>query len=353
MLLRIWAALLFVTLASAAAAQTQQPVDRNCRDDRGRERCADSALQQLRTLYGVQSIEELAASGAEVRRIFYVDGYGRDTVLIAFVRAPTSDPTLWIHHPRQDGEERLEPFHAPVPIDVWNEVIERGRNFHRSFAGQSGPTIEPDGSIMVCSHSWIYVVEAAERASAGRPGRIRRKIEDACQDGPAKIYAGELERIALALIPHCAALEPEQYRNPASILAACRMLHGDRLAAAEVMNRAMAFRELRGPVDVDRISGSFAEATEIDWAGQLYRGSGYRAGEFWTARLERGDGRPTHMYFERAVGETADRVRVAGMLSRSIEDGTETAAIEQIWARDINGLMQLERATIGPWQRRR
>jgi hypothetical protein len=59
------------------------------------------------------------------------------------------------------------------------------------------------------------------------------------------------------------------------------------------------------------------------------------------------------LYLQRAEGETADRVRVTGSLSRSLENVTETAAIEQIWARDINGEMQMQRATIGPWQRGR
>jgi hypothetical protein len=348
MFFRICAALLLAPLASAAAAQTQRPVDRNCSDDRGVNRCSEDQQRQMRELYGVQSIEELAAAGTEARRIFYVDGYGRDLVLIAFVRAPGRDPELQVHYPRREGEQRPEPVRVPVAQDSWNEIARRGSYFDRSFAPLAG---RQDS---ICLHSWVYTIEAAERSRfPERPFGIRRKVEDACERGPGQIYSEEVQRIALPLVPHCAALDPGQYRNPASILAACRMLHGDRLAAAEVLNRAMDFRQLRGPVDAGRITGRFAEETEIDWAGQRYRGPGYRAGEFWTARLERTGGGPTNMYFQRMEGETADRVRLTGSLSRRLENVSETASVEQIWVRDVNGVMQMERATIGPWQRDR
>jgi hypothetical protein len=348
MLFRISVALLFASLASGAAAQTRQPVDRNCSDDRGVNRCSEDQQRQMPALYGVPTIEELAGAGTEVRRIFYVDGYGRDLVLIAFVRAPGLDPELQVHYPPREGEQAPEPVRVPVAQDSWNEIARRGSYFDRSFA----PLAAQQDSI--CLHSWVYTIEAAERSRVpGQPIGIRRKVQDTCEEAPGVIYGAEVQRIALPLVPHCAALDPAQYRNPASILAACRMLHGDRLAAAEVTNRAMDFRQLRGPVDAGRIAGHFAEDTAIDWAGQRYRGPGYRAGEFWTARLERAGGGATNLYLQRAEGETADRVRVTGSLSRSLENVTETAAIEQIWARDINGEMQMQRATIGPWQRGR
>ena len=304
----------------------------------------------MRALYGVPSIEEHAAAGDELRRIFYVDGYGRDLILIAFVRAPGRDPELRVHYPRREREARPDPLRAPVPQGAWNEVVARAAHFDRSFVAvpEAGPSI--------CSHSWVYVMEAAEPSRyPQQPVQIRRKTEDACEEGPGQVYARDLARLALGLIPHCSALDPAQHRNEASMLDACRILHGDRLAAAEVLNRAGAFRQLRGPQDAERIAGHFAQETQIDWAGAPYRGAGYRAGEFWTARLGPGDG-PTNMYFERVEGETGRRVRLSGSLSRSVDTprgegtGIETATVEQIWTRDGNGEMQVERATIGPWR---
>jgi hypothetical protein len=148
------------------------------------------------------------------------------------------------------------------------------------------------------------------------------------------------------------ALDPNQHRNPASILSFCTLLHGDRLAAAEVANSAMTFGSLRGSADSGRISGLFADETAIDWAGEQYRGPGHRAGEFWASRSAPSAGTTTNMGFERFEGETGARVRVVGQLSRSLGDAIETAAVEQIWGRDVNGVMRIERATVGPWGRR-
>jgi len=161
-----------------------------------------------------------------------------------------------------------------------------------------------------------------------------------------------MQRIALPLLPHCAALDPGQHRNAASILSFCRLLQGDRLAAAEVANIAMAFRSLRGSADSGRIAGLFAEETAIDWAGEQYRGPGHRAGEYWASRSAPSAGTTTNMAFERFEAQAGARVRVVGRLSRSLGSAIETAAVEQTWGRDVNGVMRIERATVGPWRGR-
>jgi hypothetical protein len=164
-----------------------------------------------------------------------------------------------------------------------------------------------------------------------------------------------VQRLALGLLPHCAALDPRQHRNPATILANCQLLHGDRLAAAEVMNRLDAFRRVEGPQHVALLQGVFAHQTEIDWAGDRYSGPGYRANAFWAGKLEQPADRGTSFGVSRVIGESAHRVRVAGEMSRAADTpqgaamGSETASVEQIWVRDVNGEMALERATIGPW----
>ncbi|HEX8215926.1 MAG TPA: hypothetical protein VF577_00555, partial [Allosphingosinicella sp.] len=107
MFLRISSALLFVSFAAAAPAQ--QAVDPNCSDDRGLNRCSDEQQRQMRQLYAVPTIEEHAAAGEEVRRVFYVDGYGRDLILIAFVRSPGKDPEVRVHYPQRPGGTRPEP----------------------------------------------------------------------------------------------------------------------------------------------------------------------------------------------------------------------------------------------------
>lgn len=335
---------------AAAGASGQGTADPNCTDDRLVDRCAEAEQRRMRALYGVRPIEEHAAAGDEVRRVFYVDGYGRDLVLIAFVRTAGRDPEVQVHYPRREGSEQPAALRAPVPQPVWDEIAERALYFDRTFVPR--PEAEPS----ICMHSWVYTIETAEPPNNPREQPlVRRKTEDACGDGPGQVFALELQRIALPLFPHCAALDPEHHRNDTSILDACRILYGDRLAAAEVFNRARAFRQLARPHDAERIAGHFAHDVQIDWAGTPYRGPGYRAGEFWIGRLGAGE-YPTNMYVERIDGESSGRVRVTGLLSRTSDTqrgegtGQETATIEQIWVRDINGTMMIERATIGPWR---
>ncbi|WP_431851805.1 hypothetical protein [Allosphingosinicella sp.] len=235
--------------APSAAAAAQRSTDPSCSDDRGVDRCSEEQQRRTRQLFGVRSIEEHGAAGDDVRRVFYVDGYGRDIVMIAFVRAPGRDPTAWIYHPEREGEARPEPFQAPVSQEAWKEVVEGSANFHRSFVGQRpAPTANSEeGEIVVCLHSWVYTIEAVDRPQLNSPPQIRRKTEDACEDGPGEAFAQQLDRIARSMFPHCAALDVEQYGNEAMALAACRILRGDRLAAAEVLNGAQAIADGGAP----------------------------------------------------------------------------------------------------------
>jgi hypothetical protein len=63
----------------------------------------------------------------------------------------------------------------------------------------------------------------------------------------------------------------------------------------------------------------------------------------------------TNIAFERVEGETADRVRMTGLLSRTTDTprgagtGNESAPVELIWVRDHNGGLRVERATVGRW----
>jgi len=233
-----------LALALALAALQPAPPPRDCQDDQGTDRCAEAAQQRMRALYAVRSIEEHRAAGDQVWRIFYVDGYGRDVVLISFVRAAGHDPTMWVHFPSDQGASPSEPLQAPVPQPLWNEVRSRSENFERTFAPEPG---RDPSAIRLCLHGWVYAVESVGRRLGRAEAPVRRKVENACEDGPTAAYAQDIQRIALSLLPYCAALDPSHHRNPASTIAACRLLSGDRLAAAEVMNEASVFRSYEGP----------------------------------------------------------------------------------------------------------
>ena len=294
MIVKLAAAVLLSILATASSATAQNERDSNCRDDRGVDRCSEEQQRRVRTLYGVRSIEEHQAAGDEVRRVFYVDGYGNDLVMIAFVRAPGRDPAVWIHHPQREGEPRSEPIQAAVPQAVWNDVIERSAVFHRSFIPQPRQrrtSSDEEETVVVCLHSWVYTIEAVDRPEFDAQPQIRRKTEDACEDGPGEAFVQQLGNIARSLFPHCAALDVEQYRNAAVALAACRILRGDRLAAAEVLNSAGAFINIEGPGDARLVSGLFDPSATLSWNGEQYRGNGFNAGEFWAARVGAQQGR--------------------------------------------------------------
>ena len=340
-------------ITAAAPVAAQRPVDRNCSDDRGVDRCSEEQQRRTRQLFSVRSIEEHGAAGDQVRRVFYVDGYGRDVVLIAFVRAPGRDPVVSVHFPRREVDGTETPLQAAVPMAVWNEVIDRSGTFHRRFVA-APESSAGSGVIVLCMHSWVYTIEASDPGGLQNE-RIRRKTEDACEDGPGEVYADDIERLALSLIPHCAALAPDQYRNRAALLSACRILRGDRLAAAEVRNRADAFTHVEGLSDSGMISGLFGNDAAVVWNGERHTGRGYEADEFWAARMaSSGDG--TAFFIHSVEGVSADRVRLSGSLWRptgtlcSQSPGSDAAAVEQVWTRMNRGEFLVEEATVSPWR---
>jgi hypothetical protein len=356
---------LLLSLLVAAPASPQGRADPNCQDDRGVDRCDPEQQRRVRQLFGVISIEEHRAAGDQVRRVFYVDGYGGDVVAIAFIRSPGRDPEVWVHYPRRQGEPTPEPLRAPVPRPVWNDVIERGEHFDRDVlsrpapAGQGHPAkgtaAAPEGQEMVlCIHSWDFTIEAVDRGRAA-DAAIRRKTEDGCEDGQGELYAQYLERIALSLIPHCAALDVSQYRNEAIALLGCAKLRGDRIAAAEVRNRVDPFFEVQGPEDARLIAPLFHDDAAIEWRGEQLRGAGTDPPGFWASRV-RTEGARVNFFIETIEGLSSERVRLTGGLFRAAAAAAgeaaryESAAVEQIWTRVNQSDWYIERATVAPWR---
>lgn len=337
-----------VALIGVPQAVAQSRTTPGCGDDRGVDRCSADVHRRVLDLYGLQPIEGHARAGDEVRRAFYVDGYGRDMVAIMFVRAPGRDPILSVHFPR-DGDVIVPPATAPVPAAIWAEVLVGSRYFDRALAPLPANT-DPN-VISICLHSWVYTVEATQ--PSGREGedmRVRRKAEDACADGLAADYAGQLQSLALPLLPYCAALDPDQHRNGASILNACRLLSGDRLAAADGFNLLGTIRSIEAG-DRRAVVNAFAQQATIDWAGVQTSGGLNRVPDAWL--LGSTDGGRANLHISRVVGERVDRVSAEGEVSRYVDGPNDTRILMVAPAtfelRDRgDGLgLRITRATVG------
>lgn len=350
--------LAFLLLQGPAATASER--DRNCRDDNGVDRCAADQQRRTRTLFGVRSIEEHRDAGDQVRRVFYVDGYGRDVVLISFIRAPSREPMAYVHFPRREGQPAQAALEAPVPEAVWDDILRRSALFDRSLAARPPAPPRPgEGQeIVMCLHSWVYTIEANDpRRRSGDPASLRQKTEDACEDGPGEAFAWELQSAAVRLFPACAALDPDQHRNPASQLSACAMLSGDRLAAAAVMNRLNRFRNAERPQDAHLLAGLFDfQNPRIDWQGtQLARPTQPQA--FWVERMAADGARG--LFYESIDGLSADRVRFRGHLRRYTDGprGPNTvpsrAPVEMIWIYTGIREFQIESVTVGAWAAQR
>lgn len=343
--------LCLVALLAAASADAQAPVDPDCRDDSGVDRCASAQQARVRALFGARSIEEHRAAGDQVRRVFYVDGYGRDVAMIAFVRAPGREPMAYVHFPPRGERPAPQPFEAPVPAALWTDILRRSSHFDRRLM----PLPRNPDEISICLHSWVYTIEANDPARGnGVRASLRRKTEDACADGLGEVFATDLQRAALSLFPACEALDPEQHRNPVAQLAACSLLSGDRLAAAAVMNRLDSFRGARRPEDGRLLAGLFTQGARIDWNGVRSVPSDPRLVDFWLGRLA-ADGMPG-FYYQGVEGLSADRVRVTATLERSTDAAEgrpptfSRARVAMIWTLTTVQEFQVESVTVGPWE---
>lgn len=251
-----------MSLLLLALALLADPLRDRCLDDDHNNRCSAAKQEEMRALYRVPSIE--AYAGATVRRIFYVDGYGNDTVAIEFIRAADKDPLVRVHFPKSKGEEPIAPIEQLLTLDQWQEIIDSSEHFDRQFATtaplETKVRGKPEGEdIVLCIHSWVYWAEAVD---VGK--KARSTVNDACNDQPVEKFAWLAAKIARQALPFCAALDKKFSRNEATLLRSCSKLSGDRLAAAEVWNRANGLRSIDTPSGMDDLP---AYDLELDFQG--------------------------------------------------------------------------------------
>lgn len=324
-----------MSLLFLVAALMGDPLGDPCLDDDHNNRCSPAKQAEMRASYRVPPIESYA--GATVRRIFFVDGYGNDTVAITFVRAAQKDASVWVHFPKVGGEDPVAPLDQSLGEDEWQHVIDASANFDRKFASSRREGATADKEIAVCLHSWVYWAEAADPST-----EPRSTVDDACNTAPVEQFAWLAAKVARQAIPYCAALDKRFSRNEATLLRTCSKLSGDRLAAAEVWNRANGLRSFDTPHGIDDLP---AYDLELDFQGKKLNRD--EAKTFWSALMAKEDA--PNFYYSRVHGLGADQVLVTGNLFRDVGKGYQKADVELGWKKE-GGTFQLTSIKVAPYR---
>ena len=172
-----------------------------------------------------------------------------------------------------------------------------------------------------------------------------------CDASPALREAFELQRLALALLPPCRALDPAQEREPLHTLEACSRLEGHRLAAAAALKSAHNFGKAYSHATSELLAGRFHPDGVVEWMGAR-SGKGEAARHFWVEHMAKA-GRPA-LLIERVEGKSAARVRITGQLTRWVgpasDRSPQSAPVEFDWLSRTGGAFQVARITVGQWE---
>ncbi len=282
--------------------------------------------------YSLATVESVASSGGEVVRSFFIDGYGNPAGVVAFMRRPGEEPRVEVQTAAGGTLATV------VPLDTWERVRSAAALFDRTLA----PAPKADRP-SICLHPWSVSVEAVDPARSGRPAVIRKAVQSTCDTGLAVPLAFELAREAVAALPACALLDARQYRSDISRLAGCTLLEGDRAAAALARNAYGSdwFASTRGDRTEYAIRQLFFDQARIDWAGTIAEGAA-AAAKIWSSHLEDASVFPRHI-----IGETADRVRIEGVIVRFTGNRSTQAPVTMVWTRENGFGFRVSSATVG------
>jgi hypothetical protein len=324
----------------AMAAQSQ--VREACRTNRTGNACIRARTEQVRAAYDLPPLEAHRIAADRVRQVFHASG---DLPMVSFVARRGRSAVVTVHYPRRRDGRAPPPLRAAVPARAWREVLALSEPFDARPSSREAGTICLDGA--------TYLVEAVEPGQSARmPATMRQKLGHDCEPGPVPAYVDGVARIALSLLPPCARIDARHYYGPLRRLAACRLLAGDRMAAADVLNRARGFSMISNEGDTARLAGLFSARSELHWDGARQAGD---PAAVWAARAAPSLG-VTRLSIEAVEGMSAGRMRLTGHLTRPVDTssgtttGPETAQVEQLWQRDRDGFFRIMRATVGPWE---
>ncbi len=238
---------------------TVTPIDdvfeRGCGDDNGTDRCDAEIQRIMRELYEWEPAEALLEQGVQFRRFMMVDGYGRDVLGLTFERRPGSSPTVIVDVPKDERGEgnfvRNVPasLTAVVGLEQWNRALDTTLFVDQQLAREQASDEDEKGdSITICLHGWFTVIEAGDPAIRGSnssaKAKLRSDAEGSCAKGLSMPAAFELANVAYGVLPECHQLDEADYRNRMTLLAECKRLGGDRLAAARAVKTVRRFEDV-------------------------------------------------------------------------------------------------------------
>lgn len=328
--------MIFAVLFSLAITAQAAEVSRDCRDDNGRDRCASEDRARVEAALGMASIENEAATGAEIYRARFVDGYGHDMPAVAFERRQGQSPQVVVY---LSGGKLIR---GVVSQSEWDAVRKGARFADRTLAPKPETNLPPDQRPMsICLHAWLTTVEMSNSPeAASRVTPVRRRQESACDGALTTEFAFDLAKRAIAVLPDCDALDPEEHRNDITRLAVCGRLEGDRIAAASLMNQIGAGRaKIREDLTPARAWGYWMgtnNQVELTWAGETARNArtvnGRRADALLAAQLVASP--DLRAYMQRFNAVSSRRVETTGTLERDRGDVREHAPFAQVWVWD-------------------
>lgn len=329
-----------------------EPFDRDCMDDYGRDLCDAALWSDIIASFELQPAEDVQQQGWRGVRVFTVNGYSNDMPMVS-VLATTfdrwADPVDGRLEVRgavyRNGDKVIAP---KLEREAWDGLYSTAEWLQELIAGSSvrqsddEPKPEPKQSenddndvISICLHAWVTITESLTDQG------VTRRIRNACGDDPVFDASFDFSAHALRGFPHCNHIDPATERNQSTQLASCLALVGeDRIAAADLLNH------LRGGAhEIDGLlpllgadfrlvlagdSGPLAAAGALE----VLQGPSFADMTFGRHQFEGG----------------ADRVFVVGEVWRSFpenEDKTEVADLRETWVRS-DGVWRLAEMTIGP-----
>ncbi len=301
--------------------------DEPCSDDRGEERCTRAACAAQREIYGVPPIEELTRQRVEMVRAFYVDGYGRDLLMLALSRRGDQAITVEVRVPNDDKAS----IGTSLTPRQWREVAPPSKIFK-----STKPAPSDAESMVICMHGWMATVEAADAR-----GRIRTITQSACHhDDGAVDYALSLTEAVLPSLAGCAKLDPAYSRNEATLLATCAQLAGNRAVAAEAWNALNAADAFSEPGALRKL---FVPAITASWPGQAELSGAEAVGDA-LSRAFGGD----DLYWDEIAGEAGDQARVGIALYAPPSEDEDVpwlpkARLDLDFARQSDGMLRIVR----------